>query len=97
MEKTTTRPPHPPISRFARNRPLNKLTCKTGLRENVIKEEVFEREIVLCQMLSKENKGKCGWGKCKDCGVIPLLIKLHKGQLLEDPAKIAKIKKRILK
>ena len=74
----------------------NKLTCKTGLKKNVIKKEVFEREITLCQKLSKENKGKCGWGKCQDCGVIPLLIKLHKGQLLEDPVKIAKIKKKIL-
>ena len=75
----------------------SKLTCKTGLKKNVIKKEVFEREIALCQMLSKENKGKCGWGKCKDCGVILLLYKLHKGQLLEDPAKIAKIKRRIFR
>lgn len=75
----------------------NKLTCKRGLKKSIIKKEVFEREIALCQMLSKENKGKCGWGKCKDCGVIPLLYKLHKGQLLEDPVKIRKIKKKIFK
>lgn len=75
----------------------SKLTCKTGLRKNVIRKEVFEREIALCRMLSKENKGKCGWGKCKDCGVTPLLIKLHKGELLESLAKIAKIKRRIFK
>lgn len=73
------------------------LTCKTGLRKNIIKKEVFKREIALCQMLSKENKGKCGWGKCNDCGVIPLLWKLYKGQLLEDPAKITKIKNKIFK
>jgi len=75
----------------------NKLTCKTGLKKNVIKKEVFEREIALCKMLSKKNKGKCGWGKCKNCGVIPLLWKLHKGQLLDSPAKVAKIKKKIFK
>ena len=74
-----------------------KLTCKTGLRKNIIKKEVFKREIALCQMLSKENRGKCGWGRCKDCGVIPFLYKLHKGQLLKDPVKIIKIKKKILK
>ena len=74
-----------------------KLTCKTGLKKNIIKKEVFKREIALCKMLAKEHKGKCGWGKCKDCGVIPLLYKLHKGQLLEDHIKIRKIKKRILK
>jgi hypothetical protein len=75
----------------------NKLTCKTGLKKNLIKKEVFEREIALCKMLAKENKGKCGWGKCKDCGVIPLLYKLHKGKLLENPKEIKKIKSRILK
>lgn len=75
----------------------NKLTCKTGLKKNVIKKEVFDREIALCKMLIKKHKGKCGWGKCKNCGVIPFLYKLHKGELLEDPVKIAKIKANILK
>ncbi len=74
-----------------------KLTCKTGLKKNIIKKEVFKKEIVLCKMLSKENRGKCGWGKCKDCGVIPLLYKLHKGQLLDSPAKLAKIRNKIFK
>lgn len=74
-----------------------KLTCKTGLKKNIIKKDVFKREIALCMMLSKKHKGKCGWGRCKDCGVIPLLYKLHKGQLLEDSLKITKIKKKILK
>jgi len=68
----------------------SKLTCKTGLKKNIIKKEVFDREIALCKQLSKKHKGKCGWGKCKDCGVIPLLYKLHKGQLLEKPAEIKK-------
>jgi len=44
----------------------NKLTCKTGLKKNVIKKEVFDREIALCGQLAKEKGGKCGWGKCKD-------------------------------
>lgn len=72
------------------------LTCKTGLRKNEIKKALFDREIGLCKKLSKENKGKCGWGKCKNCGVIPLLYKLHKGQLLDDAADLSKIKNRIL-
>ncbi len=74
-----------------------KLTCKTGLKKNIIKKEVFDREIALCQTLSKEHKGKCGWGRCKDCGVIPLLYKLHKGKLLEKPADLAKVRKKIFK
>ncbi len=74
-----------------------KLTCKTGLKKNIIKEAVFNREINLCKQLSKENKGKCGWGRCKDCGVIPLLIKLHKGKLLEKPSEIKKAKSKIIK
>lgn len=61
-----------------------KITRKTGLKKNIVKKEIFNREILLCQQLAKENKGKCGWGKCKDCGVVPLLWKLHKGELLED-------------
>ena len=75
----------------------NKLTCKTGLKKNIIKKEVFKRELALCKQLSREHKGKCGWGKCKDCGVIPLLYKLHKGKLLEKPAEIKKAKSKITK
>ncbi len=73
------------------------LTCKTGLQKNIIKKSVFKREIALCRKLAKKHKGKCGWGKCKDCGVIPLLYKLHKGQLLEDPKEISEVKTRILR
>lgn len=47
-------------------------------------------------MLSKENGGKCGWGECENCGVIPLLCKLHEGVLLEKPAEIKKTKKKFL-
>lgn len=75
----------------------NKLTCKTGLKKNIIKKEVFDREVALCKMLAKENKGRCGWGRCKDCGVIPLLIKLYKAKLLERPGEIKKAKIKITK
>jgi hypothetical protein len=75
----------------------NKLTCKIGLKKNIIKKEVFDREIALCKQLAKKHKGKCGWGRCKDCGVIPLLYKLNKGQLLENPVKIKKVKNKIIK
>lgn len=71
------------------------LTCKIGLKKNIINKEVFDREIALCKQLSKENNGKCGWGRCKDCGVIPLLYKLHKGKLLEKSNEIKKAKKNI--
>jgi hypothetical protein len=68
-----------------------KLTCKTGLKKNVISKTVFEREVLLCEELSKKGK-KCGWGKCKGCGVLPLLYKLHKGILIEDSGELKKIK-----
>jgi len=74
-----------------------KLTCKTGLKRNIIKKEVFDREIALCKKLAKEHKGKCGWGRCEDCGVIPLLYKLYKGYLLEKPDEIKKTKSKITK
>lgn len=70
---------------------------KTGSKRNIISKEVFDREILLCKKLFKENKGKCGWGECKKCGVIPLLYKLHKGKLLEKPTDLIKIRKKIFK
>jgi len=75
----------------------DKLSCKTGLKKNIIKKEVFDREVALCKKLAKENKGKCGWGRCKDCGVIPLLHKLYKGKLLEKPSEIKKAKSKLTK
>jgi len=74
----------------------NKLTCKQGLKKGIVKKEVFDRELALCQKLAKKNKGKCGWGKCQSCGVIPLLYKLHKGKLIEEPGEIKKVKDKIL-
>ena len=73
-----------------------KITCKTGLKKNIISKRVFDREIDLCRMLSKENKGGCGWGKCKDCGVIPFLVKLHNGVLLEKDDKITAARNKFL-
>jgi hypothetical protein len=73
-----------------------KPTCKTGLKKNVISRTVFEREITLCRNLNEENNGRgCGWGSCKNCGVIPLLYKLHKGVLIEDKKELAEIRRAI--
>lgn len=63
----------------------------------ILTKEIFDKEITFCKKLFKENKGKCNWGKCKNCGVIPLLYKLHKGKLLEDSAEIDKIKNKLFK
>ncbi len=74
----------------------NKLTCKQGLKKGIVKKEVFDREVALCQKLAKKNKGKCNWGECQLCGVIPLLYKLHKGELLEEVDEIKKVKDKTL-
>lgn len=76
--------------------PTKNLSCQTGLAKNIIKKSVFDREVALCEKLSHKNKGKCGWGKCKDCGVVFLLYKLHKGELIEDKDEIGKVRKSIL-
>jgi len=76
---------------------MSEMTCETGLQKNVINKKTFEREIALCHKLSQENGGKCGWGLCEDCGVIPLLYKLREGRLLEDPDEIKKVKDKIVK
>jgi len=71
-----------------------KINCKSGLKENIIDKNVFERELLLCRKLNKENKKEsCGWGKCKDCGVIPLLVKLHLGILIENEKELSNLKK----
>lgn len=75
----------------------NKLNCETGLNKNIIGKELFNKEIALCGQLAKKNNGKCSWGECKSCGVIPLLYKLHKGQLLEKPAEIKAVKSKVFK
>ncbi|MCK4919265.1 MAG: hypothetical protein KAS01_02665 [Candidatus Pacebacteria bacterium] len=70
----------------------DEITCQTDSNKNVIDKEVYERELQMCKKLSQENGGKCAWGVCQDCGVIPFLHKLHKGELLEDPKEIKKAK-----
>ncbi|MGW8185034.1 MAG: hypothetical protein ACWGHO_02910 [Candidatus Moraniibacteriota bacterium] len=67
--------------------------CRAGLKKNIIKKEIFEREAALCKNLAKENGGKCNWGVCDKCGVLPLLYKLHKGVLLEKPEELKEIRK----
>lgn len=62
----------------------------------MIEEKVFEREIEQCKKLAKKNQGKCAWGKCQDCGVLFLLYKLGKGELVEEKKEIANIRKEIL-
>ena len=58
-----------------------------------ISHETFEGEIKICQEQSKANG--CAWGKCKDCGVVPLLVKLHRGMVVEDQEEISEIKKKL--
>jgi hypothetical protein len=60
-----------------------------------ITKKIFDTEIAMCQKLYKKSKG-CQWGKCKDCGVVPLLYKLHSGLLVENKKDVAKLKKAYL-
>ncbi|MDD3190547.1 MAG: hypothetical protein PHI66_02540 [Candidatus Pacebacteria bacterium] len=45
--------------------------------------------------MNRQNGGKCCWGECNRCGVVPLLFKLHKGELLEKPEEVANEKKKL--
>lgn len=56
----------------------------------------FERELSMCRELSRKNGGKCAWGECRTCGVIPLLFKLGKGEVYEEADAVARLKKSIL-
>lgn len=60
-----------------------------------ITKKIFDKEIAMCRKLYKKSKG-CQWGKCKDCGVVPLLYKLHSGLVVENKKDIKKLKARFL-
>ncbi len=43
-----------------------------------------------------KEKGGCNWGKCDECGVVPLLHKLSTGEVVEDKEEVEKLKKKVL-
>lgn len=59
---------------------------------SIISKAIYEKEIAMCKKLNKENDGKCFWGECTKCGVLPCLHKLYKGEVLhgEDLEKFRK-------
>lgn len=61
-----------------------------------ISKKTFDKEIEICQKLFKKSKG-CKWGKCKDCGAVPLLYKLRSGIVIEKKKDVKKLKKAYLK
>jgi hypothetical protein len=61
-----------------------------------MEKEIFEKEIAMCQKLSKDNDGKCQWGECAKCGVVPLLYKLGQGELYEKEDEVNALKKSVL-
>ena len=63
---------------------------------NSMEKEIFEKEISMCRELFKKNNGKCNWGECEKCGVIPLLYKLGKGEIYEKEEEIKNLKKVVL-
>lgn len=50
----------------------------------------------MCKELSQNNNGRCNWGECDKCGVIPLLHKLRTKEILEKDEEIEKLKKEVL-
>jgi len=75
---------------------MGKLAHKTDLKPGAVSKEIFEREVLLCGKLSEKNDGKCSWGECGKCGVIPLLLKLYEGRLLEDSKDINETRNKYL-
>lgn len=65
-------------------------------RRPEVPEPAFERELALCRRLSQEYGGRCNWGVCDQCGVIPLLHKLHLGRLVEDQEELWRLKQQLL-
>jgi hypothetical protein len=61
----------------------------------ILESKIFNSEIAMCQK-HFQKKGKCKWGECAKCGVIPLLFKLGKGELYEDEKEITNLKEKTL-
>lgn len=61
-----------------------------------MEQEIFERKLAMCADLSKKNGGKCNWGECDKCGVIPLLYKLGKGEIVEKEDDVKQLKSDVL-
>lgn len=60
---------------------------------NSMEQKIFKKEIAMCQELSKKNGGRCNWGECEKCGVIPLLYKLGKGEFYEKEDEVKELKR----
>lgn len=60
-----------------------------------ISKEIFETEIEMCKK-HFQKKQCCAWGKCENCGVLPLLQKLHKGEIIDEKETIEKFKAEML-
>lgn len=60
-------------------------------------EEIFLKELLICRELYQRDNGKCNWGECAHCGVIPMLYKLHKGETYESEEKVKELRQTIFK
>jgi len=60
-------------------------------------KNIFEKEILMCRELSQKNGGKCDWGECDKCGVIPMLYKIGKGEIYEGEIAVKNLKEKILR
>ncbi|MDD5639406.1 MAG: hypothetical protein PHR47_01185 [Candidatus Pacebacteria bacterium] len=77
--------------------PYGLVNNNKNVMENNMEKETFEKEIAMCQKLSKKNGGKCNWGECKKCGVIPMLYKLGKEENYEEKESVKKLKDIVLR
>jgi hypothetical protein len=57
--------------------------------------DVYKKETKMCAQMFKEKQG-CAWGRCAECGVIPLLYKFETGVAVENDDEIKKLKNEIL-
>lgn len=60
-----------------------------------MEKNTFEKEISMCQRLNRDNDGKCNWGECDKCGVVPMLYKLFKGEIKETSEEISSLKEEV--
>ncbi len=57
--------------------------------------DVYKKETKTCAQQFKAKQG-CAWGRCADCGVVPLLYKFETGKIIEAEDEIKELKNKIL-
>lgn len=67
-----------------------------AIRRILALQSPYDHEMSMCSELHRKQGG-CNWGKCENCGVIPLLHKLKTGKVVEKSEDVHVLKNSVFK